>query len=241
MRIAPLLFTAALVLAQQRPAFDVASVKVSPPIGGTNTFVGVRVDAGRVHIANFGLGALIFRAYSIQSDQIVGIPSEFRCPLSYEIDATFPADTDKDQVPLMLQTLLADRFKLVAHRETRPTPIYALVVAKGGPKMKVSQEETMSRRNPRRGHYEAKKITIALLATYFHSSGWTDRPVIDKTGLTDFYDLVLDWTPDDVKSDDLSAPSLFTAVQEQLGLKLEAQTAPREVLVIDHVEKPEGN
>jgi uncharacterized protein (TIGR03435 family) len=141
----------------------------------------------------------------------------------------------------MLQTLLADRFKLVAHRETRPTPVYMLVVAKGGPKLKVSQEETMSTRNPRRGHCEAKKVTIAWLAMAFHNSGWADRPVIDKTGLTDAYDFVLDWTPDDVKSDELSAPSLFTAVQEQLGLKLEAETAPHEVLVIDHVEKPAEN
>jgi uncharacterized protein (TIGR03435 family) len=77
-----LAFIAALVLAQQRPAFDVASVKVSPPIGGTNSFVGMRVDAGRVHIANFGLNALIFRAYGVESDQIVGIPNEFRYPLS---------------------------------------------------------------------------------------------------------------------------------------------------------------
>jgi uncharacterized protein (TIGR03435 family) len=241
MRIGLLVFVVALVLAQQPPAFDVASVKVSPPIGGQNNFVGMRVDAGRVHIANFGLNALIFRAYGVESDQIVGIPNEFRYPLSYEIDATFPSDTNKDQVPLMLQTLLAERFKLVAHRETRPTPIYALVVAKSGPKLQVSQEETMSTRNPRRGHFEAKKVTIAWLATMFHNSGWTDRPVIDNTGFTGTYDFVLDWTPDDVKSDELSAPSLFTAVQEQLGLKLEAQIAPREVLVIDHVEKPEGN
>jgi uncharacterized protein (TIGR03435 family) len=119
--------------------------------------------------------------------------------------------------------------------------VYVLVVAKNGPKLKVSQAETESTNNWRRGHFEAKKVTIAWLASVLHNSSWIDRPVVDKTGLTGDYDFVLDWTPDDVKSDELSAPSLFTAVQEQLGLKLEAQTAPREVLVIDHAEKPTEN
>lgn len=203
--------------------------------------VGMKIDPERVRYANLGLEALMIRAFGIQSDQIVGVPSEFRYPLSYEIIGTFPADTPQDQIPLMLQAVLADRFKLVLHRETRVSPIYALVVAKNGPKLKVSQADTTSSSNPRRGHIEYKKVTMATLATRFHASGWTDRTVIDKTGLTGEYDFILDWTPDDAKSDDLSAPSLFTAVQEQLGLKLEPQTAPREFLVIDHVEKPAEN
>jgi uncharacterized protein (TIGR03435 family) len=223
------------------PSFEAASVKVSPPIGGQNGFVGMKIDPGRIHIANFGLEAIMIRAFGLAGDQIVGVPNEFRYPLAFEIDATYPADTAKEQVPLMLQTLLAERFKLVTHRETRIAPVFALVVAKNGPKMKVSTAAMMSRSNPRRGHIDYQKITMPLLAATFRASGWTDRPVLDKTGLTGEYDLVLDWTPDDMKSDDQSAPSLFTAVQEQLWLKLDAQTAPREFLIVDHAEKPTGN
>ena len=93
-----------------------------------------------------------------------------------------------------------------------------------------------------RGHFEARKVTLELLATDFQGLGFTDRPVLDRTELKGDYDVVLDWAPDDIKSDDLSSrPSLFTAVQEQLGLKLEPAKAPREFLVVDHVEKPSEN
>ncbi len=91
----------------------------------------MKIDPGRLHIANFGLEAIMIRAYGLAGDQIVGVPGEFRYPLAYEITATFPADTANEQIPLMLQSLLADRFsKLAAHRETRKVaPVYALVVA----------------------------------------------------------------------------------------------------------------
>lgn len=242
----PILFAlvACIAIAQQTPplpVFDAASVKVSPPIGGTNNFVGMRIDPGRIHIANFGLEPIIMRAYGVQGDQMVGTPNEFRYPLAYEITATFPADTAQDQIPLMLQSLLADRFKLVVHRETRVLPVYFLVVAKNGPKLQVSHEDKMFYRNPRRGHVEEKKVNMSSFAQSLHSNPMADRPVIDKTGLTGDYDFTLDWTPNDATSGDLSAPSLFTALQEQMGLKLEAQNAPREVLVIDHAEKPTEN
>jgi uncharacterized protein (TIGR03435 family) len=227
--------------ATSTPAFDVASLEVSPPIGGQNNFVGMKIDPGRLHIANFGLEAIMIRAYGLAGDQIIGVPNEFRYPLAYEITATYPADTPGELIPLMLQALLVDRFKLVAHRETRVAPVYALVLGKNGPKLKLSDAETMSTRFPRRGHLEYKKVTMAALAARFRPSGLTDRPVLDKTGLTGEYDLVLDWTPDDVTSDEQSAPSLFTAVQEQLGLRLEAQTAPREFLIVDHAQKPAEN
>ena len=204
--------------------------------------VGMKVDPGRIRYANLGLEALIMRAFGLQGgDEIVGTPNEFRYPLAYEIIGTFPPDTPQDQIPGMLQKVLTERFKLVVHRETRPTPVYVLSVGKGGVKMKVSQADATSSNNPRRGHLEAKKTSIAVLANRFHNSGWTDRPVMDKTGLTEAYDFVLDWTPDDVAPGELSVPSLFTAVQEQLGLRLEAQVLPREVLVVDHAEKPTEN
>jgi uncharacterized protein (TIGR03435 family) len=224
------------------PSFEAASIKVSPPLGGQNSFVGMKLDPGHLLIANFGLEAILTRAYGITGDQIVGVPAEFRYPLAYEIRATYPADTPKEQVSVMLQNLLAERFKLVVHREMRVAPVYALVVAKGGPKLTTSNESTMSAKNPRRGHIEYKKVTMEWFASVFRASSWTDRPVLNQTELSGEYDLVLDWTPDDLASNDpAAAPSLFTAIQQQLGLKLEPQTAPREFLIIDHVEKPTAN
>jgi uncharacterized protein (TIGR03435 family) len=220
-------------------AFDAASIKVYPPNGGP---LGMQVDAGRVRYTNVSLGFLITRAYGLAGDQVIGIPNEFGYPLAYEIEAAFSPPSGPEQIPLMLQSLLADRFKLVVHRETREAPVYVLVVAQGGPKLKVSQAETMSLNAGQRGHLEAKKISAERLAVYLQTFGSTGRPVLDRTGLTGLYDLVLDYVPDDMKSENPdSRASLFTALEEQLGLKLEAQTAPREFLTIDRVEKPTGN
>jgi uncharacterized protein (TIGR03435 family) len=101
----------------------------------------------------------------------------------------------------------------------------------------------MSLNAAQRGHFEAKKITSERLAVYLQTFGSTGRPVLNRTELTGLYDVVLDYAPGDMKSDDNSdsRPSIFTAVQEQLGLKLEPQTSPREFLTIEHVEKPNGN
>ena len=165
----------------------------------------------------------------------------------------------------MLQTLLADRFKLIVHREIRELPVYLLVVAKNGPKLHKSKLGT----NPDEirdsslesgrggGKIIAPSITTQNLAGMLTLA--LGRTVLDKTGLTDSYDLTLQWTADraDVPTPnaphnsqrgseaasevDPSWPSIFTAIQEQLGLKLEEGKGPVEVIVIDHVEKPSGN
>ena len=239
-----ILLASQLAIAQPATAplrFDVASVKVSPPIGGQNTFVGTKLDPGRVRYANLQLIALIMTAFDVNWDQIAGLPGEFRYPLAFSIEATFPVDTSKAQVAQMLRTLLVERFGLVFHHETRPTPVYALVVAKNGPKLKVSKAQTTSYKNLRPGLFEAAKVTLPLIVNRFHNSGWIDRPMADNTNLTGEYDVALKWTPENATTDDLSAPSLFTAIQEQWGLRLEAQTVPLDFLVIDHVAKPTEN
>jgi len=145
----------------------------------------------------------------------------------------------------MLQPLLADRFHLKVHHETKDLPVYNLVVAKDGPKFQQSPPEHRVERGvgggtcliSRKG-YQGCGIE-ALLLTLRYSSG---RTVIDKTGLAGLYDFTLRWAPEDTPADSANAgPSVFTAVQEQLGLKLEPSIAPIGILVIDSAEKPSEN
>jgi uncharacterized protein (TIGR03435 family) len=155
----------------------------------------------------------------------------------------------------MLQSLLADRFKLKPHHETKQAPAYVLVLAKNGAKMKKEPDDTTTEYT----HSDRTYITyhaapindLAARLTFLMG-----RPVLDKTGLTGKYDIALQWMPDSGQASmpgpdsgqqgnapppDSSGPSIFTALQEQLGLKLESITAPVEHIVIDHVERPSEN
>ncbi|HEV3201893.1 MAG TPA: TIGR03435 family protein, partial [Bryobacteraceae bacterium] len=130
------------------------------------------------------------------------------------------------------------------HRETREVPAYALVVGKNGHKLQESSADAPGKNGVRSGrtglHMEASRGTMELLASQLsHSAG---RPVVDKTGLTGYYAFTFDWMPANATPEsDPDTPSMFTAIQEQLGLKLEPTKAPREILVIDHAEKPSEN
>ena len=148
-------------------------------------------------------------------------------------------------VQKMLQALIVDRFKLVSHRETRELPVYALVADKGGPKFKeVHGGRSGTSGSP--GRLEAHATRMPDLANMlFHE---VDRPVLDKTELPGFYEFTLLWTPDRFRGaapgdgagkglPDPGGPSIFTALREQLGLRLEPQKAPIEVLVVDRAEK----
>jgi uncharacterized protein (TIGR03435 family) len=160
-----------------------------------------------------------------------------------------------------LQKLLADRFQLKVHREDRTMPFYAIVATKGGIKIKPSDDKSdvsqLGKTGPGnsgmqgapgirvrgRGKIVAVKTTLDELARYmtFGRSDDIDRPVLNKTGLTGQYDFTLEWSPGTTTSDTDTAPSLFTAIQEQLGLKLEPQKGLVEVMVIDHAELPSEN
>ena len=157
----------------------------------------------------------------------------------------------KERQSATIQAMLADRFKLKMHFETKEGTVYALVVAKGGPKLKPSPSDMPPRMVIRfgQGHISSEWMTIAGVARYLTLE--LGHPVIDKTGITGQYDLTLDWAPTQGATgapgvdagqastpNDESKPSVFTAVQEQLGLKLEAQKGPIETLVIDQAEKP---
>jgi uncharacterized protein (TIGR03435 family) len=142
----------------------------------------------------------------------------------------------------MLQALLADRFKLAAHAEKREMPMFALVIAKGGPRLITTN--AIGALSGGRGRISITGGDDALAVLAFELSWRLGRPVIDRTGLNGRYELTLNWTEDDVPSpaaNTSGAPSLFTAIQEQLGLKLEATRGPVQVLVIDHAERPSEN
>jgi uncharacterized protein (TIGR03435 family) len=253
----------ALVLAQApptRPTFEVATIKRN-----TSVSENARVSAqtGRVTITNNPLRNIIRNAWGLQAFQIVGGPEWINTD-RWDIVAKAEGNPRGPEMLAMLQNLLADRFKLVTHRETREMPIYALVLAKPdrafGPKLHASStdcEKEMTAAIARgggpptdrvlcgmrivNGHLEMNSVPMANLAR--NLSPIAGRSVVDKTGLTGGFNAELTWTPDaslgnshDTPSPASDGPSLFTAMQEQLGLKLDPQRGPVEVLVIDSVE-----
>jgi uncharacterized protein (TIGR03435 family) len=238
-------FTAAAALPQNPSAFDVASVRHSLPPGapGRATRVGGPVfDGGRVSWWNVPLRFCVMQAYGlITSWRIAGGPAWFESD-NFDISATLPPAAPREQIPAMLQALLADRFHLAAHTEPRPRNIYILTVANTGLRAKESAGDNTAMTNRMgTGHMVLHKTSMQRLADLL--SGETlktgERPVVDMTGLKGVYEMTLDWSPEAAPS--LEKPSLFTAVTEQLGLKLEARRAPVEILVIDRAEKPSGN
>jgi uncharacterized protein (TIGR03435 family) len=157
----------------------------------------------------------------------------------YDVIGKAPPDASKEQIALVLQSLLEERFKLVVHRETKELPIYRLVVAKGGPKFRAVEDDgTMAGIGEVGGHQiRAHHVSMELLAAALQGS--IGDKVLDVTGLTGVFDLNLNFNVDEGKP--FEGPTIFEAVQRQLGLKLEAGKGPVEVIVIDHVEKPSAN
>jgi uncharacterized protein (TIGR03435 family) len=150
------------------------------------------------------------------------------------------------QIQEMLQKLLAARFDLKLHREKRDLPIYAIEVAKGGPKMTRSAETGYGLPSQSgHGHSSQQQRKFANNSMSDFALGmqaYMDRPVVDETGLPGRYDFTLKWTPYNSQiNEPNAAPDIFTAVQEELGLKLEATKGPADVLVIDHIERPSSN
>jgi uncharacterized protein (TIGR03435 family) len=149
----------------------------------------------------------------------------------------------------MLRSLLVERFSLAFHREPRLETVYRLVIAKGGPKLKATEAPKDGPRGLRKGQGRITGMAASMPMLASRLAQQLERPVTDDTGLNGEYDFVVDYAPDSVSTttdqpdaaDDLSRPSIFTAVQEQLGLRLESTKGTVEVLVIDHAEKPSAN
>ncbi len=226
-------------------AFTIVSVKLhgnaSPGTEGCN------VDA--CHFTGVDLLSLINAAYSISGKLIFGAPSwatEDRFDLDAKIDSADLPTPPPSRLQLieMLQPVLVDRFHLHVHHETRAFPAYNLVLGKRGTKLKpatVAATGPCQVRSQSNGALSLHNCWMDAIAHWL----WTPsgRTVVDKTGLSGRYDVELHWTPDNTPTDSTLAggPSIFTAVQEQLGLKLEPSTAPLDVLVIDSAQKPTSN
>lgn len=267
-------------LAQQpapaaKPEFEVASIKPSPPMPMGKVMIGMNSDGGMLRYTNVSLKECIRTAYRVKDFQVQGpdwIGSD-----RFDIVAKLPEGASNDQIPEMLQALLADRFKLTLHKETKEHAVYALVTGKNGPKLKPAEVEARPRENeggmkagpgrrnammmrmsPGGMHLKAPDADLSNLADML--SHFTERPVVDMTGIKGDYDFDMSFTPETMRGMPMmrgpmapppgagpehapadaeaqnSAPTIFEAVQ-QYGLKLEARKAPLEMLIVDHIEK----
>lgn len=239
-------FNVGAVLGQSLPAFEVASVRMNRTAGG-HASVEFSPGGERFTATNTSLAQLIVIAYGVTPRQVA--PLDPVIYEKYDVQATSDrAVTRKDMVQ-MLQALLADRFKLRIHREMREQSVYALVVDRRGPKLQLSKLDlpwTLSRargNEQRSGRMAFENEAMPDFAFALSTLVVVGRVVVDKTGLTGNYDFKLNFAPPDRMSapSNQDAPSIFTAVQEQLGLRLEAQKAPVEFLVIEHVERASDN
>jgi uncharacterized protein (TIGR03435 family) len=233
----------------QRPSFEVASIKPTP-LGKPSMSVGT--SRGRFIARGATVSLLLQYSYHVKNFQIAGGPDWLDSD-RFDIDAKFNGEdnAENDQkVQAMLQSLLADRFKLQLHEATQILPVYELVAAKNGSTLALSDSSTQPRIRGGPGQILATHTSMPELAS--HLSLIVRRQVLDRTNLAGTYDFNLKWTPNENQRPVLSSrpdapppdplgPALFTALPEQLGLRLESSKAPIEVLVIDHVQKPAAN
>jgi uncharacterized protein (TIGR03435 family) len=236
-----LALTIALVRGQERSLrFEVASVKKSL-VQPTRGWSGTKISGPNV-TSRMSAAGLINFAYGVKHYQVI-ITSKWAHEEVYDITAKAEGEgvVSEHDAQLMMQSLLAERFQLKFHQEPRELPCYALVVAKGGPKFKeASPDDEEGMRMTSRNHVTvitAKRASLDLLVDELTVNG--DRPVIDKTGLTGEYAYTLSWTIDRGRPPlETDGPSIFVALQEQLGLKLEPQKAPVMTIIVDRLEKP---
>jgi uncharacterized protein (TIGR03435 family) len=231
-------------IAQPPLRFEVASIK---PFQGSAANVYVNVSGPKVTISEYGLLGLVMTAYRVETWQISGGPPWLESD-RFNIAAKAPGDAtpDPNQIQQMLQALLADRFKLKVHREKKERPVYTMVLDKKGSKLinSTAASPSFTLGGGVGGMRMAfQKQTMKYLALQLSNSGGLGRQVIDHTALNGTYDFTLNWASgsDGNAPPDSNQPGLVTALQEQLGLKLEPQRAPVEILVIDHAEKPSAN
>jgi uncharacterized protein (TIGR03435 family) len=239
--------TVASGIAGADAVFEAATIKPAGPSPDGHVHINYP-EGGRFSAINITLLNLMEWAYEIPQKQILDGPGWMRST-RFDIQATTDAETDamlrgmsseQDRMVKrrMVQRLLEDRFAMKLHRETRVLPAYDLVVAKGGSKLTESKANGKSI-GMSRADFHAEGLTMDLVAEQL--SRILGRVTVDKTGLDGRYDLKLKWTPDDAVATPDSPPSLFTAIEEQLGLELKAAKEPVAVLVVDHIEAPSPN
>jgi uncharacterized protein (TIGR03435 family) len=246
----------------QAPSFEVATIKPGNPADHRKMF-GL-MPGGRFSASNVTLKELIIFAYNLKDQQLSGGPGWASSDV-FDVVGKPEASANPEQIRQMMQALLADRFKLTMRSESKEMPVYNLVTAKTGPKLTESKaDEAPGPGGPRRmirmgrGEINGQQMSMGALADVL--SKMAGKTVIDKTGLSGKYDVKLEWTPDPGEPQmgpampgrlmpeggpppvvDGSGISLFTAIQEQLGLKLDSQKGPVDVFTIERAEKPSEN
>jgi uncharacterized protein (TIGR03435 family) len=246
--------TATPILRPKFDAFEVATIKPVDPDAKAGRYI-IMQGTNRFVEKSYTLKLLIAAAYDLNPHTISGGPGWIESD-HYDIVAVTPGEVrpSHDEQMSMLRNLLTDRFKLTFHREQKEFSIYELKVAKGGPKLRASTGEPddppalISTVYPQRIVMPARNATMSDLARLMQRA-ILDRPVVDKTGLTGRYDFDLEWAPDEtqfggeVPVAPADAPSLplFAAIQQQLGLRLEATRGPVAALVVDKAERPTAN
>ncbi|HTV14901.1 MAG TPA: TIGR03435 family protein [Acidobacteriaceae bacterium] len=240
--------------ADAHPSFEVATIKPTKP-DEQRTYLIWR--GGEMQVVNFSLSSLVKFAYDLQDKQIIGAPDWMSSEkVDIEAKPDTPGQPSGAQLKEMVQKLLADRFALKFHNDQREMAAYVLTVGKDGPKMKQNTDNPNGLPGLFFGPIGTLHVMNATMQNFtsLMQSAVLDRPVVDSTGLKGRWDFTLKWTPDESQftnagfkvpppsADDANAaPPLFTAIQEQLDLKLEAQKTQVPVLVIDHIDHPSPN
>jgi uncharacterized protein (TIGR03435 family) len=224
-------------------SFEVASIKLHQ---GPVSMIGTAISGTRVTMTAYTVSNLIMDAYGLKDYQVAGATSWIGSD-RYDIVARSAGDgtPTRDQAHQMLQVLLTDRFRLKIHRETKEMPVYALVIAKSGPKLKDPTGTSLMRMSSKGRDLQMTFTNSSMegLVTQLKTIPGVDRPVLDETGLAGSYDFQLNLAaePGGNPATGLGGESIFTAIEEQLGLKLESRKVPIGILVIDHVERPSEN
>jgi uncharacterized protein (TIGR03435 family) len=240
-----MIFLFLTLAAPQKPAskFEVASIKLNNTGDGSST---IRAQPGGWTAVNVTVMQIVRSAFQVQEFQMYGQPSWFSSQ-RYDIEAKAPSGVAIDKAEVwqpMVHALLAERFDLVYHKEIRELPVYALVAAKGGHKLKKADPKTCVQppEGPCGGFNASSRqimgdhVSMDAFAVRLGRS--MGRIVMNKTDVEGIFDLLLQWTPEGQDGDN---PSIYTALQEQLGLRLESTKGPVEVFVIDRVERPSEN
>jgi uncharacterized protein (TIGR03435 family) len=238
--------------------FEVATIKPTAPDWTGGRYMRMQT-AHQFAAKGYALRVLLSAAYNLNPKAISGGPAWVDSDL-YDVLAETPGEVrpTQDEQMSMLRKLVSERFNLTFHREQKEFPIYTLTVAKNGPKLTEAAPDTspegspplVFRLAPDGARLPARNATMGELAWVMQRAA-VDRQVVDKTGLMGRYDFDLEWSPDEsqfngqfrgpVSTDPAAKPDLFTAMQQQLGLKLEAARGPIEAMVIDKVERPSAN
>lgn len=261
--LALVLIPAALTQTTNRkPGFEAATIKPTGPNPDGSRY---NTDPGRMDAQNWTLKSYILLAYSLRPYQLTGISGwmdsdrfDIAAKLEDMGDEGLPGKDDPrarrkaegDRIRIALQALLAERFHLKFHRENKAVTGYAMSVAKGGFKPAPVEGGSGPSMNYGGGHLTAKRASMERMAVFLESE--LNQPVADLTQFPGFFDFTLDWTPDDMRarssadsvyvaSDPAKTASIFTALQEQLGLKLEPKKVQVEILVVDSAERPSQN